>query len=136
MSFTPAKFNTGPDVSETTIVTSTGPFVISWSMKKILKGQKDPYSIKRYTDEAKADNFRFNSDKGIIVALPNEVDMVMKKALQRPTRESILNAGDRSSSCTCCTTARSSWMQSFIHNSVVWWMMTKSSSSCSSECGR
>jgi VID27 C-terminal WD40-like domain len=89
VSFTPAKFNTGPDVAETTIVTSTGPFVITWSMKKILKGQKDPYSIKRYADEVKADNFRFNSDKGIIVALPNEVDMVMKKALQRPTRESI-----------------------------------------------
>jgi hypothetical protein len=89
VSFTPAKFNTGPDATETTIVTSTGPFVITWSMKKILKGQKDPYSIKRYVDEVKADNFRFNSDKGIIVALPNEVDMVMKKALQRPTRESI-----------------------------------------------
>jgi len=70
-------------------------------MKKIPNGQKNPYSIKRYVEEVKADNFRFNSDKGIIVALPNEVDMVTKKALKAPTRESIagqrLSAGRRSS---------------------------------------
>jgi hypothetical protein len=102
ISFTPAKFNTGPDTKETTIVTSTGPFVITWSLGKVTKGQKNPYSIKRYVDEVKADNFRFNSDKGIIVALPNEVDMVMKKALKAPTRESIagprLSVGGRRSS--------------------------------------
>lgn len=89
ISFTAAKFNAGPDAEENTIVTSTGPFVVTWSMKKLLKGQKDPYQIKRYAEEIKADNFRFGSDKGIIVALPNEVDMVMKKALKKPTRESI-----------------------------------------------
>src|ERR1700753_1253692 len=89
ISFTPAKFNTGPSSEETTIVTSTGPFVVTWSLKKVLKGQKDPYSIKRYVDDVKADNFRFNTDKGIIVALPNEVDMVTKRSLKRPTRESI-----------------------------------------------
>jgi hypothetical protein len=89
ISFTAAKFNTSLDSEETTIVTSTGPFVVTWSMKKVTKNQRDPYSIKRYSEEVKADNFRFNSDKGIIVALPNEVDMIMKKALKRPTRESI-----------------------------------------------
>jgi hypothetical protein len=101
ISFTAAKFNTGPNTEETTIVTSTGPFVVTWSLKKILKGQKDPYSIKRYVDDVKADNFRFNTDKGIIVALPNEVDMIMKRSLKRPTRESIapprLSADRRSS---------------------------------------
>jgi hypothetical protein len=87
--FTPAKFNTGPDIEETTIVTSTGPFVVTWSMKKLAKNQKNPYSIKRYVEEVKADNFRFNSDKGIIVALPNEVDLVTKKNLKSVTRESL-----------------------------------------------
>jgi hypothetical protein len=99
ISFTPAKFNTGTGRdAETTIVTSTGPFIVTWSMKKILKGQKGdplkgpkdvPYNIKRYSEDVKADDFRFGSDKGIIVALPNEVDMVLKKALKKPTRESI-----------------------------------------------
>lgn len=89
LSFTPARFNTGVDNKETTIVTATGPFIITWSLKKVLDRRRDPYSIKRYSEEVKADNFRFGSDKGIIVALPNEVDFVKKAALKKPTRESI-----------------------------------------------
>lgn len=90
LSFTPARFNTGEGKDETTIVTATGPFIVTWSMKKVLAGRKDPYSIKRYSEEIKADNFRFGSDKNIVVALPNEVDMVARRALQRPTRDSIM----------------------------------------------
>ncbi|PNS21709.1 hypothetical protein CAC42_1563 [Sphaceloma murrayae] len=90
LSFTPARFNTGVDATETTIITATGPFIITWSLKKVLAGRRDPYSIKRYSEEVKADNFRFGSDKNIVVALPNEVGMVAKRALQRPTRESIM----------------------------------------------
>ena len=90
LSFTPARFNTGEGADETTIISATGPFVVTWSLKKVLAGRKDPYSIKRYSEEVKADNFRFGSDKNIVVALPNEVDMVARRALQRPTRESIM----------------------------------------------
>ena len=90
LSFTPARFNTGEGKDETTIITATGPFVVTWSLKKVLAGRKDPYSIKRYSEEVKADNFRFGSDKNIVVALPNEVDMVARRALRRPTRESIM----------------------------------------------
>ncbi|KAF2834832.1 VID27-domain-containing protein [Patellaria atrata CBS 101060] len=89
ISFTPARFNTGVDSSETTIITATGPFIVTWSMKKVLAKRKDPYSIKRYSEEVKADNFKFGSDKNLIVALPNEVNMVAKRQLQKPTRESI-----------------------------------------------
>ena len=104
--FTTAKFNTGPSIEETSIITSTGPFIITWNLKKVLKGQKDPYNIKRYSEEVKADNFRFGTDKNIVVALPNEVDMVMKKALKRPTRESI--APPRLSAARASTPARRS----------------------------
>lgn len=96
ISFTPARFNTGEDSEESTIITATGPFIVTWSLKKVLAGRKDPYSIKRYQEEVKADNFRFGSDKNIVVALPNEVDMVAKRALQRPTRESIMATPRRS----------------------------------------
>jgi len=58
-------------------------------MKKILKGVKDPYSIRRYAEEVKADNFRFGSDKSVIVALPQQVDMVAKGSFKKPTRQSI-----------------------------------------------
>ncbi|KAJ5306203.1 hypothetical protein PENANT_c024G07762 [Penicillium antarcticum] len=89
LSFTPARFNTGVDSTETSIITATGPFIITWNMKKVVAGRKDPYTIKRYGENVMADNFRFGSDKNVIVALPNEVNMVAKRTFQRPTRESI-----------------------------------------------
>ncbi|KAF2027924.1 VID27-domain-containing protein [Setomelanomma holmii] len=89
ISFTTARFNTGLDDKETTIITATGPFIITWSLKKVLANRRDPYNIKRYAEEVKADNFKFGSDKNLIVALPNEVDMVARRALSKPTRESI-----------------------------------------------
>ena len=89
ISFTPARFNTGIDNKETTIVTATGPYVITWSMKEVLAGQRDPYNIKRYEEQVKADDFRYGTDKNMIVALPNAVGMVKKGELRRPTRESI-----------------------------------------------
>ena len=95
ISFTPASFNTGLDSSETSIVTATGPFIITWSLKKVLTGRKDPYTIKRYSEEVKADSFKYGSDKNVIVALPNEVNMVAKQTLKKPTRESIAGPGNR-----------------------------------------
>lgn len=89
LAFTPARFNTGLDSTETSIITATGPFIITWNMKKVLQGRKDPYTIKRYAEEVKADNFKFGSDKNVIVALPNEVNMVAKQSFRKPTRESI-----------------------------------------------
>ncbi|KGO52886.1 Vacuolar import/degradation, Vid27-like protein [Penicillium expansum] len=89
LSFTTARFNTGVDSTETSIVTATGPFIITWSMKKVVANRKDPYTIKRYGENVMADNFRFGSDKNVIVALPNEVNMVAKRTFQKPTRESI-----------------------------------------------
>ena len=89
LSFTPARFNTGVDDKETSIITATGPFIVTWNMKKVLAGKKDPYTIKRYEEEVKADDFKYGSDRNVIVALPNEVNMIEKRALKKPTRESI-----------------------------------------------
>lgn len=92
VNFTPAKFNTGTGISETSIITATGPYIIEWNLKKVLTGRKTPYLIKRYTDDVKADDFKFGTDKNVIVALPHEVNMVDHTRLKKPTRESI--AGD------------------------------------------
>ncbi|KAI9823510.1 MAG: hypothetical protein M1826_007722 [Phylliscum demangeonii] len=89
LAFTPARFNTGQDRRETSIVTATGPFIVTWNLAKVLAGRKDPYSIKRYAEEVKADNFKYGSDANVIVALPNEVNMVAKHTFRKPTRESI-----------------------------------------------
>ncbi|CAK7214040.1 Vacuolar import and degradation protein 27 [Sporothrix curviconia] len=98
VTFTPAKFNTGEGAEETSIITATGPYVIEWSLKKVLRGSKAPYMIKRYRDDVKADEFQYGTDKNIIMALPHEVNMVDNKTLKRPTRESIAGAVLRGSS--------------------------------------
>lgn len=97
VSFTPAKFNAGEGQEETSIITATGPYVIEWNLQRIVRGQKAPYKIKRYSDTVKADDFRFGSDKNVIYALPNEVNMIPKEKLKRPTRESIMGPGGRRS---------------------------------------
>lgn len=97
VAFTPAKFNAGEGQEETSIITATGPYVIEWNLQRIIRGQKAPYKIKRYSDTVKADDFRFGSDKNVIYALPNEVNMIPKEKLKRPTRESIMGPGGRRS---------------------------------------
>ncbi|KAI3325501.1 VID27-domain-containing protein [Xylariaceae sp. AK1471] len=92
VSFTPGRFNTSQSGDESSIITATGPYIVDWNLKKVLRGAKAPYIIKRYTEDVKADDFKFGSDQNVIVALPNEVTMVGKNKLSRPTRESI--AGD------------------------------------------
>ncbi|KAG9242689.1 VID27 cytoplasmic protein-domain-containing protein [Calycina marina] len=93
LSFTTARFNTGVESTETSIITATGPFIVTWNLKKAIQNIKNPYSIKRYEEVVKADNFKFGSDKNVIVALPNEVNMVAKHEFKKPTRESIATAG-------------------------------------------
>ncbi|KAK9464192.1 VID27 cytoplasmic protein-domain-containing protein [Lipomyces oligophaga] len=89
LSFTQGHFNTGLNSKETTIVSSSGPYVITWGLKQILKGDKSSYTIRRYGDKVAADNFKFGSDKNVIVVLPDDVGMVSKKSFRKPTRESI-----------------------------------------------
>ncbi|KAJ2157559.1 Vacuolar import and degradation protein 27 [Coemansia sp. RSA 552] len=92
VSFTPAKFNQSPDgnSSEKTIVTSTGPFVITWNLRRALgTGRGDAYHIKQYADVVVADNFRFGQDRSIVVTLPNDVQSVRRSQLAKPTRESL-----------------------------------------------
>ncbi|KIW89190.1 uncharacterized protein Z519_10042 [Cladophialophora bantiana CBS 173.52] len=117
ISFTRAHFNTGVDSQETSIITSTGPFLVTWSLKKVLDGKKDPYQIKRYAAEVMADDFEFGSDKNVILALPNEVDMVSRKSFKRPTRESIMGPAARVSGVGM--TPRRSGRQSHLRDEIV-----------------
>ncbi|KAG9042402.1 hypothetical protein FS837_010912 [Tulasnella sp. UAMH 9824] len=89
VSFTPARFNIGPDLEENSIITSSGNYVIAWDFKKIKQGILDKYEIKQYDDKVVQDEFRFANDKDIVVALQNNVLMVNKKKLKKPTRASL-----------------------------------------------
>ncbi|TPX32054.1 hypothetical protein SmJEL517_g04768 [Synchytrium microbalum] len=97
VSFTPARFNTGEDTQEKTIVTSSGPYVITWNLKRVLKGALNEYHIKKYDDTVISDQFRHGSDDSIIVTLPENVEMINKKKLSTPqkllrSRRSIVNS--------------------------------------------
>ncbi|KAF9582451.1 hypothetical protein BGW38_000192 [Lunasporangiospora selenospora] len=83
ISFTPARFNSGENEEEKAIVTSTGPFVITWNFRRVKNGHYD-YMIKEYGDNIVADNFKYGQDRSIIVALPNDVTAVAKRNLTSP----------------------------------------------------
>ena len=82
--FTPAYFNTGRDSKETTIVTSLGKYVVTWSMGKVLLDKENPYLVKRYTQNVIADNFKFGSNNEVIMALQDDVSMVSRRSLANP----------------------------------------------------
>ncbi|CAI4051309.1 hypothetical protein SUVZ_14G1190 [Saccharomyces uvarum] len=89
ISFTKASFNTGIGQREQSIVTSTGPYAISWSLKAILEqdGSRNyPYRIRRYNGDVVADNFEFGSDKKVIVALKDDVSLSKVKSFKQPSK--------------------------------------------------
>lgn len=87
--FTQAYFNTGRDSKETTIVTSTGPYVLTWSLSKVLRTKKDNqvYRVKRYPNAVVADNFKFGSSTDVIIALDNDVAMIKKSKMAPAGRD-------------------------------------------------
>ncbi|RXK41108.1 cytoplasmic protein [Tremella mesenterica] len=89
VSFTPARFNTGLNETERTIVTSTGRYVVTWNFRRIKQGRTDDYQIKQYDSKVVADNFNFGADRNIVVALEHNVLLANKKELSKPTRSSL-----------------------------------------------
>jgi hypothetical protein len=83
VNFTPARFNTGVNETEKTIVTSTGKYVITWNFRRLKQGRTDDYNIKQYDSRVVADNFKYGADKNIIVALEHNVIMANKKDLAK-----------------------------------------------------
>lgn len=77
INFTSAHFNTGASM-ERSIVTSTGPFIVTWNFRAIKMGKLDSYKIKRYRDNIVADDFAYNDDGRIVVTLPNNVGVARR----------------------------------------------------------
>ncbi|SHO77017.1 Similar to S.cerevisiae protein VID27 (Cytoplasmic protein of unknown function) [Malassezia sympodialis ATCC 42132] len=86
--FTPAHFNTGSD-SETSIVTSTGNYVVSWSFDSVKKGNPYAYVLKRYAGTVVRDDYTYGSDQSIVVAFENDVQLAKRAQLRKPTRASL-----------------------------------------------
>lgn len=86
LNFTTAHFNTGLNAKESTIVTSLGPYIISWSLKKVLQGETDSYTVKEYGSTVVADNFKFGSNNDVIYALQDDVSMINRKKLDKANK--------------------------------------------------
>jgi hypothetical protein len=50
VNFTPARFNVGESDEERSIVTSTGPYIITWNFRKVKQNKLKEYTMKKYGD--------------------------------------------------------------------------------------
>lgn len=82
--FTPAKFST--DESESSIITSTGSYVIKWNLEDVLNGKPYSYQLAKCNDLIVADNFEFGENSSVIVTMPDDVRKVSVKSLKKPGR--------------------------------------------------
>lgn len=81
LDFTPARFNNFnvSSMEHTSIVTSSGPFLITWNFKKVLKGALNSYKITKIANWGKGDHtvvdtqFKFNDDRSILVTEPKQI---------------------------------------------------------------
>jgi hypothetical protein len=86
ISFTVAHFNTGINTKESSIVTSCGPYIISWSLRQIMQGKTRSYTVKEYQAPIVADNFKYGSDSDVIYASTNDVRMLSRKRMVSANR--------------------------------------------------
>lgn len=71
LAFTTAHFDTG--IPERKIVTSSGPFLVTWNFAAFKLGEKDAYQVKKLDNSIVADQFVHGDDGKIVVALPEFV---------------------------------------------------------------
>lgn len=91
MPFTKAYFDTSITSKETAIVTSTGPYIISWSLKDIIK-KKDPtscYSVERHQNTIIAENFKFESPNDVIVASEDNVSLSHRASFNKVAKSKL-----------------------------------------------
>lgn len=90
--YTRAYFNTGVGQKEKNIITSTGPFAITWSLNKTIQqgNGNNAYYIKRYDSDIIDDNFKFGSRKRVIVALKNDISLSKLKSFKLPNKDVLM----------------------------------------------
>eukprot|EP00478_Filoreta_tenera_P000744 GABV01000749.1.p1 GENE.GABV01000749.1~~GABV01000749.1.p1 ORF type:complete len:359 (-),score=105.42 GABV01000749.1:47-970(-) len=81
--FTPAHFETGENIEESWIVTSTGRFLVTWNFRKIKQGRLDRYSIRALDAKVVADEFRFNRSNQVVVTMDQNVVLQTRSSKRR-----------------------------------------------------
>lgn len=71
---------------EKRIVTSTGPYVITWNFRRVKMGHKYDYTIKKYPDKVVADQFEYGNASKVVVTLPDDVTLASNKDFATPQK--------------------------------------------------
>jgi hypothetical protein len=78
LSLTPAYFNTGG--TEVSLVTSTGPYLITWDFNRAKKGHRHDYKIKTCRDQVISNQFIHDQTDRVVVTLPDDICLVKRKS--------------------------------------------------------
>jgi len=70
--FKSASFDTGENIEEEWIVTSTGSYLVTWDFRKVKRGIRDCYKIKR-TGEIIEAKFRYAKKDQVVVNMPHDI---------------------------------------------------------------
>ena len=66
--FKPAKFNNfSANGEETSIVTSTGNYLVTWNFKKVMRGVLNEYQVKELTTNPVDNQFQLDREEKILV---------------------------------------------------------------------
>jgi len=71
--FSTARFNSGDDVSEDWIITSTGKHLVIWNFAKVKRGIYDDYFVREIEDQVVDEQFRFGKSDTAILATPKAI---------------------------------------------------------------
>lgn len=85
--FTKANFNTSVTSKAkypTSIITSIGPFAITWNLRKVLRNDPEPYTIRRYNDTVMMGDFTVHNNQRMILTLPEDVTLVSTRSFKKP----------------------------------------------------
>jgi hypothetical protein len=77
--FTPAKFNVDALSTESSIVTSTGNFLVIWDFAKIKQGKLFEYKIKRMDELLIGGEFGYGRVTEIVATMPNKLTLQKRK---------------------------------------------------------
>lgn len=86
--FSVAKFNeTSHGDLPTHIISSIGPFAVTWKFDKLLQNQKNCYKIKQYSDNVIMSDFSNSNNKKMVLTLPDDITMTSTTAFRNPNDE-------------------------------------------------
>eukprot|EP00771_Trimastix_marina_P000244 gnl/Trimastix_PCT/1254.p1 GENE.gnl/Trimastix_PCT/1254~~gnl/Trimastix_PCT/1254.p1 ORF type:complete len:910 (+),score=319.53 gnl/Trimastix_PCT/1254:106-2835(+) len=81
VNFTPAKFNHDPmhHGGERSIVTTSGPFVITWNFRRVKQNKLNDYRIKRVGETVVGKDFISGQDNSIVIATKSNVALEQRR---------------------------------------------------------